>query len=176
MMDHAKHRSKVECHYKIQLFLIHSSLLKLLAMSIGSGFLRGVQCEACGVVSRQGTFVSTRVVYGLKNFSAYFQFTIPFLYDNIKLVLKAWIDDFTLHSKEKEEILNILERFIVICRKHSFGTSARKTVFYTKSAKRCGQVLGNEGYQLDPQNIEAIKRMKDLINASELCKLVHRYR
>lgn len=69
--------------------------------------------EACGVIAPQGKFVSTRVLHGLKNASAYFQSTIPPLFDDIEHAMKAWIDDFTIHSKSEEELLDNLEKFIM---------------------------------------------------------------
>lgn len=45
--------------------------------------------EASGTIALQGTFVSTLILHGLKNVSAYFQLTIPPLFENTKHAMKA---------------------------------------------------------------------------------------
>lgn len=129
--------------------------------------------DACGIISPQGTFVSTRVLHGLKNASAYFQSTIPPLFDEMKDAVKAWIDDFTIHCKTEDMLLENLEKFFRICTRHNLRVSAKKTVLYTKRVKWCGRIIDSEGYQLDPRNMEAIQKMEAPINASELCQFVH---
>lgn len=51
--------------------------------------------EACGIIAQE-TFVSTRVLHGLKNAVAYFQSTIQPILGSMKHAMKAWIDDFTI--------------------------------------------------------------------------------
>lgn len=82
--------------------------------------------KACGIMSFQETYVSTRVLHELKYVSAYFQSTIPLLFDDIRLAMKAWIDVFKLPSNTKGELINILERLIVICKEHNLRISAKK--------------------------------------------------
>lgn len=53
--------------------------------------------DACGDISTQATFVSTRVLQGLNNASDYFQSIIPPLFDEMEPSIKACIDDFTIH-------------------------------------------------------------------------------
>lgn len=65
--------------------------------------------EACGIISPQRTFVSTRVLHGFKNASAYFQSTIPPLFDDMKGAINAWIDYFTIHSKSEDDLLDNLK-------------------------------------------------------------------
>lgn len=77
----------------------------------GKGQLDPSSYDACGIIAPQGTLVSTGVLYGLKNAAAYFQSAIPPLYDNLKNSIKAWIDDFVIHAKSKDDLLDHLEDF-----------------------------------------------------------------
>lgn len=129
--------------------------------------------EACGIIAPQGTFISTRVLHGLKNAAAYFQSTIPPLFQNLKNAVKAWIDDFIIHSKSENELLQHLCEFFETCAKHNLFLSAKKCEFYTKKVRWCGRIIDSKGYQLDPRNMEAIKTLNAPVNAAELCQFIH---
>lgn len=66
----------------------------------------------CGIIAPQGIFVSTRVLHGLKNASSYFQSTIPPLFDIMRYSMKAWIEDFTLHTHTELELVGHLENLL----------------------------------------------------------------
>lgn len=129
--------------------------------------------DACGIIAPQGTFVSTRVLYGLKNASMYFQSTISPLFHKLQTNMKAWIDDFILHAKTEGELLTYVKDFFEICEQYNLRLSAKKCSFYTKKVKWCGRIIDSTGYHLDPRNIEAIRSMESPINAAELCQFIH---
>lgn len=129
--------------------------------------------QACGIIAPQGTFVSTRVLHELKNASAYYQSTIPPLFDEMKHVFKAWIDDFILYAPTEMDLLQRLDEFFMICGKYNLRFSATKSVFFTRMVKWCGRIIDRDGYQLDPRNIEALRTMEAPITASELCQFIH---
>lgn len=129
--------------------------------------------DDCGVVCPQGTFSSTRVLQGLTNSVAHFQSNIEPLFSELKPNMKAWVDDFNLHDKNEEELLNKIEKFLYICAKHNLYLSAKKCVFFTSSIKWCGRVIDSEGYRLDPRNAEALSDMQPPTKADELCEFIH---
>lgn len=73
--------------------------------------------DARGIFAPQGTFVSTRVLHGLKKASSYFQSTIPLLFEELKESMNAWIDDFTLHAKTEDKLISHGNTFFTICKK-----------------------------------------------------------
>lgn len=129
--------------------------------------------NACGVIAPQGCFSSTRVLHGLKNATAHFQETIPALFSCVGKRIKSWLDDFTLHSKTEDDLLDSLEKFVEVCDKYNLKLSARKCVFYSKSVRWCGRIIEKDGYTLDPRNIEALRNMHFPVTADELCQFIH---
>lgn len=121
----------------------------------------------------QGTFVPTSVLYGSKKASAYCQSTIPPLFETMKHAFKVQMDDFIHYTPTETELLQNLDKFFTTCDNFNLHLSATKSVFHTKKSKRCGRIIDEDGYQLNPQNIEALRTMEAPIVASELCQLIH---
>lgn len=126
--------------------------------------------DACRIIAPQGTVVSTRVLHGLENTSANFQFAIPPLFPELKDTMKAWSDDFIIHARTELELLNYLEKCFHVCSKYNLRLSAKKFLFYSKEVRWCGRIIDSEGYKLDPRNIECIRNMEPPVNAMELCQ------
>jgi len=80
----------------------------------------------CGVVTPRGVVISKRVLPGLANACAYFQSSVEPLFAELRSFFKAWIDDFSLHGKEEEELLDALETFLSICQQKRLWLSARR--------------------------------------------------
>ena len=129
--------------------------------------------SACGVVCPQGTYSATRALPGLTNATSYFQSTVEPLFQELRSSMKAWLDDFNLHSKTETELLHLLERFFDICSTHNLFLSARKCEFFTKRVRWCGRVINKDGYQLDPARIEGLRAMDVPRTADEVCEFVH---
>lgn len=87
--------------------------------------------DACDIIAPKGTFVSTRVLHGLKNASAYFQSTTPPLFEEMKHAIKAWIDDFTIHTETESRLLEYLNRFFEICSTHNLYLPAKQSAIFT---------------------------------------------
>lgn len=129
--------------------------------------------DACDLIASQGNFMSTWVFHGLNNAPAYFQPTIPPLFEEMKHATKTRIDDLTMFTKTEPNLREYLGRFLVICNTHILYLSAKNSVLYTKEVKRCGRIIDSEEKKLHPRNIDTMRFMKDPINAAELRQLIH---
>lgn len=58
-----------------------------------------------------------RVLHGLEAAVAYFQSTIPPLFETFKNAMKTCIDDITIHIKTKGVLLGHRKMFFKICKK-----------------------------------------------------------
>lgn len=108
-----------------------------------------------------------------KNASAYFQSTIPSIFDSIKYAMNVWIDEFTLHSKVEAQLLSHLEELFRIRRQHNLYLPAKKSVLYTKEVKWCVRVIDSIGYKLEQRDVGALKPIDDPNNVTELCQFIH---
>lgn len=101
--------------------------------------------DACEIIAPEVTLVSTPVLHGLKNASAYFESTIPPLFDKLTSAIKTWIDDSRIHCKTEKELLEHVEGFFEICNKHKIRLLAKKCSFHTKKVKWFGRVIDRNG-------------------------------
>jgi len=127
----------------------------------------------CGVVTPRGVVISKRVLPGLANACAYFQSSVEPLFAELRSFFKAWIDDFSLHGKEEEELLDALETFLSICQQKRLWLSARMTKLFCKELRRCGRIVSSEGYRLDPTRLSGLQEMEMPKTAEELAQFIY---
>lgn len=112
--------------------------------------------DLCRIICPKGTYSSSRVLHGLKNAAPCFQYAVEPLFSALRNNLKAWLDDFMLHAKSEDELIDLLERFFEICAAHNLYISAKKFKLFDTQAKWFGRISDREGYRLDPSNAEGI--------------------
>lgn len=81
----------------------------------------------------QRTFASTPVLNGLKNASKYFQSSRPSLFDDLNHVLKAWINDFTVHANSESKFLDHLDACFTICAKYNLPLLVKMHILHQES-------------------------------------------
>lgn len=91
--------------------------------------------SACAIVCPNGTYSSTRALPGLTTATSYFQSTIEPLFQELRPNMKAWLDDFNLHTQSEAELLRCLRRFFEICKERNLFLSARKCKFFAREIK-----------------------------------------
>lgn len=129
--------------------------------------------SACGFICPDGVYSSTRVLQGLTNATAHFQSKVEPFFAELIANMKAWLDDFNLHSRDERTILALLERFFEICSEHNLILSAKKCVFFTNEIKWCGRVVNMDGFSMDQSKSEALAAIEKPQSAGELCEFIH---
>ncbi len=129
--------------------------------------------DACGIVTPEGVYASKRVLQGLANATSYCQRTVEPLFKELRENMKAWLDDFNLHAKTKQDILSFLEIFFEICRRRGLFLSALKCKFFAKSIKWCGGVISADRYTMDPSRLEGLKNMQVPRTADGLAQFIY---
>lgn len=94
-------------------------------------------CDACGIIAPQRTFISIRVLQGLRKKPEYFHATIQALSEIMKNDKKAWIGDFTIQTNTEAKLLVYLKTLSNIRKKHKLCPSAVKPVFHMKRVESC---------------------------------------
>ena len=129
--------------------------------------------SACGIVTPEAVLASKRVLPGLANATSYFQSTVEPRFAEMRSNLKAWLDDFNLHTKSEAHLLSLLDRFFTICSKHGLFLSAIKSVFFPRHIKWCGRVISADGYKLDPARLSGLQQMAMPQTADELGQFIY---
>ena len=88
-------------------------------------------------------------------------------------MVKAWLDDFALHHANEEGLLQGLEKFLSICRKHGLKVSARKSILFSKTLHWCGRIISASGIQFDPRRLSGLKDAQTPQTAGELSQYVY---
>lgn len=115
--------------------------------------------------------MSKRVLPGLANATSYFQSSVEPLFRNLRGNMKAWLDGFTLHARDENQPLELLDRFFTICQDHNLFLSARRSVLFSRTIRWCGRIIDQHGYQMDPSRISALQNMNEPETAAELPEL-----
>ena len=129
--------------------------------------------DSCGIVTPRGTVSSTRVLPGLTNATSFFQISVEPLFQELRDIMKSWLDDFNLHAKSEDELLDSLKKFFSICSERGLFLSALKCCFFARQVRWCGRIISEKGVRLDPAKIEGLKDWKMPVNAGELCQFIH---
>ena len=128
---------------------------------------------ACGIVTPRGVVASTRVLPGLANATAFFQSSVEPLFSTLRDWLKAWLDDFCLHARTEEVLLDKLEEFFAICRRKNLFLHAGKSKLFEKELKWCGRIVSAAGFRLDPARLEGLKDVSMPDTAEELAQFIY---
>lgn len=115
----------------------------------------------------------TRCTQGAKNAGANFQSKVEPLFTEIREMLKAWLDDFVLHCRTEEDLLDTLVIFFRVCRQSNLKVSIRKSKFFLRRVRWCGRIIDSEGVQFDPRNLSGLLGIQLPRTAAELCEYVH---
>ena len=99
----------------------------------------------------------TRTPQGGCNSAANFQAKVEPCFRELRAHLLAWLDDFVLHTKSPDELLDVLQRFFQICKERNLVISLPKTTFFSKRIRWCGRIIDSDGVKMDPTNYEGIK-------------------
>ena len=104
-----------------------------------------------------GTFLYTKMPFGLKNVGATFQRAMDMAFANEKdIFLVVYLDDLTIFSKSDEEHLFHLTKVFQKCKKYGISLNSKKNLFAMSEGKLLGHINSKDGIRIDPARVEAI--------------------
>lgn len=121
----------------------------------------------------RGIFKSHRTLQGIHNSSPKFKSKVEPCFAPICNHTIFWLDDALLHAANKTELLNVLERFLHICRQRNLKVSARKSALFSKQIRWRGRIISKEGTTCDPRRLEGLKDCHPPYTAKELSQFVN---
>ena len=118
-------------------------------------------------ITKQGLFRFTRMPFGLKNAPATYQRVMETVLAGLPFA-KCYIDDILVYSPDMETHLKHLD--IVLTRLHDVNmkVKAKKCHFALAEVKYLGHIVTQKGVKPDPENVAAIKDMKQPNNVTEV--------
>lgn len=109
----------------------------------------------------------TQTLQGGRNAVANFQGKVEPCFGKMRHALKAWLDDFGIHSPTETGLVNEL------CRQRNLKVSIRKSTFFDTTLLWCGHSIDADGGRLDPSRLTGLIDCSPPQTAAELCEYVH---
>ena len=103
-----------------------------------------------------GTFAYRKLLFGLKNVGATFQWAMSYTFHNEKDFVETYLDDLPTHSKQREFHIDHLTVFFLICRWYNICLNPHKCIFCVESGRLLGFIVSKDGIHIDPLKVEAI--------------------
>jgi len=124
----------------------------------------------CAFTTPQGTFVPTRMMFGLSNAPATFQNLANKVADKVNSRIQeegidgcvtGYIDDFSTASKTKKDHYRILEILFGTCIEMGLKISLDKCQFLKEEIKYLGYIINSEGKRPDPRKLIALSEFPE---------------
>ena len=88
--------------------------------------------------------------------------------DKIVHTVEVYIDDMVVKSKQETRHIEDLQGVFEVFRQHKLRLNADKCAFGMRVGKFLGYLIINRGIEVNPNQIEAVQRLKPLGNLKEV--------
>jgi hypothetical protein len=107
-----------------------------------------------------GTFEYLRMSFGLLNAGATFQRAMDFAFKELMgKIIEIYQDDLTVFSKDRSQHVSHLRQVFERCRKYGISLNPAKSIMGVDEGKLLGHIIAKDGVKIDPERVEAIKRV-----------------
>ena len=105
-------------------------------------------------------FEYLRMPFGLLNAGATFKRAMDYAFNElIGKIIKIYQDDLTIFSKERSDHIGHLRKVFERCRKFGISLNPAKLVLGIDEGKLLGHIISKDGVKIDPERVEAIKKV-----------------
>ena len=118
--------------------------------------------EKTAFTTTWGTFMYTKMPFGLMNAGATFQraMDIAFAEDKEKFVV-IYMDDVIVYSRWAKDHITHLERVFIKCRRYGISLNLRKWNFALEEGKLLGHIISKEGIRIDLDKVKCILKVEE---------------
>ena len=110
--------------------------------------------------------------FGLKNAKAIYQRMMTRMFrDKIGRMVEVYIDDMVVKSKQESRHVEDLQGTFEVLRQHKLRLNTEKCVFSVGAGKFLGYLITNWGIEINPDQIDAMRRLNPPSNPKEVQKL-----
>ena len=88
--------------------------------------------------------------------------------DKIGRTVEVYIDDMVVKSKQEGRHIEDLQGAFEVLRQHKLRLNAKKCAFGVRAGKFLGYLITNQGTEVNPDQIKAVKRLKSPSNPKEV--------
>nr|XP_023892690.1 uncharacterized protein LOC112004688 [Quercus suber] len=125
--------------------------------------------EQTAFISPEANYHYTVMLFGLKNAGATYQWMMTRMFrDKIGRTVEVYIDDMVIKSKQVMQHTDDLREVFETLRRHKLRLNAEKCAFGVSAGKFLGYLITSRGIEVNPDQIEAIKRLNPPSNPKEV--------
>ena len=125
--------------------------------------------EKTAFIAPDANYHYTVMPFGLKNAGATYQRMMMRMFrDKIGRTVEVYIDDMVVKSKEKLQHVEDLGEVFERLRQYKLRLNAEKCAFGVGAGKFLGYLISCRGIEVNPDQIEAVKRLKSPSNPREV--------
>ena len=100
------------------------------------------------------------MLFGLLNVGATFQRAMDCAFKElIGKIIEIYQDDLAVFSKERSSHIGHLKQVFEKCRKYGISLNPAKSILGVDDGKLQGHIISKDGVKVDPERIEAIKKV-----------------
>ena len=117
--------------------------------------------EKMAFISLDANYHYTVMPFGLKNAEAMYQWMMTRMFrDKIRHMVEVYIDDMVVKSKQEVQHIEDLQGVFTVLRYHKLRLNVEKCAFGVGDGKFLGYLITSLGIKVNPDQIEAMKRLK----------------
>lgn len=124
--------------------------------------------EIMSIQTPLGVFSSNRLLQGSTDAGNHFQSVTSDAFIAISDNLLQWMDDFMIHAKNEEGLLNKIEQFFKVCKEYGFKININKTQLFSNEAEFCGRIFTENGFRFDDKKVSSLVEMSRPTKGHEL--------
>ena len=117
--------------------------------------------EKTTFISPDANYHYTVIPFGFKNAGATYQRMMTRIFwDKIERTVEVYIDDMVVKSKREERHIEDLQGAFEVLWQHKLCLNAEKCAFLVEASKFLGYLITCRGIEVNPDQIEVVKRLK----------------
>ena len=125
--------------------------------------------EKTAFISSEANYHYTVMPFRLKNAGATYQRMMMRIFrDKIGRTVDVYIDDMVVKSKQELQHVEDPQEVFEILRQHKLRLNAEKCLFGVGAGKFLGYLITNQRIKVNPDQVEAMKRLKPPSNPKEV--------
>ena len=128
--------------------------------------------EKTAFISPNANYRYTVMPFGLKNVGVTYQQMMTRMFrDKIGCTVEVYIDDMVVKSKQESRHVEDLQGAFEVLQQHKLRLNVEKCVFSVGAGKFLGYLITNQGIEINPDQIDAVRRLNPPSNPKEVQKL-----
>ena len=91
---------------------------------------------------------------------------------SLRKLTGSFVDDVAVHSRQWQERLDHLDRFLAVAKKYGLILNLKKCRFAQSQVKFCGEIIGSGNRFTGPEKLQVVQEMKPPTTRTEVKRIL----